>query len=219
MNKTIRVTGKGTLHIKPDMTRLTLDLSGLEKDYDKALQRSSRDTESLRDVLSGLGFVPTDLKTLSFDVETRYENYRDRNNDWKQRFAGYEYSHRMKLDFPNDNALLGRTLYALAAAPVSPEFRISYFVGDPESAKNDLLGKAVTDAAAKAGVLTKAAGVTLGEIQTIDYSWGRIDFEVSPMEVDKKLMRCVNEDRSFDLNIEPDEAEVSDTVTVVWEIG
>lgn len=221
MTKTIRVTGKGTLHVKPDMTRLVLDLSGLEKDYDKALQRSSRDTETLRDVLSELSFVPTDLKTLSFDVDTKYVSYRDMNDDWKQRFVGYEYSHRMKLEFPSDNALLGRTLYALSTAPVSPEFRISYFVGDPESTKNELLGKAVTDAVAKAGVLAKAASVTLGEIQSIDYSWGQIDFEVRPMEAAKKLevACCANASQSFDLNIEPDDAEVSDTVTVVWVIG
>ncbi len=218
MAKTIRVTGKGTLHIKPDMTRLTLVLSGLEKDYDKALQRSSQDTESLRIVLSELGFEPAGLKTLSFDVDTRYERYRDRNDDWKQRFVGYEYTHRMKLEFPNDNALLGRVLYALAAAPVSPEFRISYFVGDPESAKNELLGKAVTDATAKAGVLAKAAGVTLGEILSIDYSWGQIDLEVRPMEAEERLMCCTSEVRSFEMNIEPDDAEVSDTVTVVWEV-
>lgn len=219
MARTIRVTGKGTLHIKPDMTRLTLVLSGLEEDYDRALQRSSRDTEFLRNVLSALGFEPADLKTLSFDVDTKYESCRDRNNDWKQRFVGYEYSHRMKLEFPSDNALLGRVLYALATAPVSPEFRISYFVGDPESAKNELLGKAVTDAIAKAGVLAKAAGATLGEILSIDYSWGQIDFEVRPMEADVSPMCCADEDVSFDVNIEPDDAVVSDTVTVVWEIA
>ena len=56
MAKTIRVTGKGILHIKPDMTRLTLVLSGIEEDYDKALQRSSQDTQCLRNVLSELGF-------------------------------------------------------------------------------------------------------------------------------------------------------------------
>lgn len=219
MARTIRVTGKGTLHIKPDMTRLTLVLSGLEEDYDRALQRSSRDTEFLRNALSALGFEPADLKTLSFDVDTKYESCLDRNNDWKQRFVGYEYSHRMKLEFPSDNALLGRVLYALATAPVSPEFRISYFVGDPESAKNELLGKAVTDAIAKAGVLAKAAGVTLGEILSIDYSWGQIDFEVRPMEADVSPMCCADEDGSFDVNIEPDDAVVSDTVTVVWEIA
>ncbi len=89
---------------------------------------------------------------------------------------------RQQRNIPDSGACLGGAqlrngaivLYALAAAPVSPEFRISYFVGDPESAKNELLGKGVTDAITKAGALVKAAGVTLGEILSIDYSWGQI---------------------------------------------
>ena len=69
-------------------------------------------------------------------------------------------------------------LYALAHAPVHPEFRINYTVKDPESTKNELLGKAVTDAIAKATVLSQAANVKLQSILSIDYSWGEIDLDV-----------------------------------------
>ena len=76
---------------------------------------------------------------------------------------------------------------------------------------------------AKAAVIADAAGVTLKDIQTIDYSWGRLDFEVRPMEMMSadcaggQMMRC--KANSYDINIEPDDIEVSDTVTAVWEIG
>ena len=92
---------------------------------------------------------------------------------------------------------------------------------DPEAAKNELLGKAVKDAKEKAAVITAAAGVTLKDIQNIDYSWGEIEFEVSPMN---RLMKACApapsacEDACYDLDIEPDDIEVADTVTVVWEI-
>ncbi len=104
---------------------------------------------------------------------------------------------------------------------VKPEFRISYTVKDPEAVKNTLLGKAVTDAKEKAMVLTQAGGVTLKDIQTIDYSWGEIDFEYRPMQGDV-MMKCCEDSSSsmsYNLDIEPDDIEVSDTVTVVWEIG
>ena len=52
----------------------------------------------------------------------------------------------MKVEFASDNVHLGKILYALANCPVKPEFRISYTVKDPETAKNELLGKAVSDA-------------------------------------------------------------------------
>ena len=94
-----------------------------------------------------------------------------------RRSAGH---HRIR-EFESDNDRLGKVLYALANCDVKPEFRLSYTVKDPEAAKNELLGRAVADAGEKASVLTKAAGVALKEIQSIDYSWGQIDFEIQPM--------------------------------------
>ena len=88
-----------------------------------------------------------------------------------------------------------------------------------EAAKNQLLGKAVADAQAKAQVLTQAAGVTLKDIQSIDYSWDRIDFEIQPMNRMLMAKECADEAAGFEINIDPDDIDVSDTVTVLWEIG
>ena len=70
-------------------------------------------------------------------------------------------------------------------------------------------------------MLTQAAEVTLKDIQSIDYSWGEINFEVSPMNrmmADEALAPPVSVGGSYDMDIEPDDIEVSDTVTVIWEI-
>ena len=70
-------------------------------------------------------------------------------------------------------------------------------------------------------VLTQAACVALKDIQSIDYSWGEIYFEYSPMR-GAMLMECCEAPmaaKSYDLDIEPDDLEVTDTVTVIWEIG
>ena len=218
--RTIRITGKGQIRVKPDTTRITMTLTGLFGEYAETLRRSSEDTEALKDLLSGFGFEKTDLKTLSFNVDTEYESYRDKNNDYKQRFVGYRFNHILKVEFESDNDRLGKILYALAHCSVRPEFRISYTVKDPEATKNLLLGKAVTDAKEKAAVLTQAAGIALKDIQSIDYSWGEINFEYSPMRGDM-LMECCEAPvaKSYDLDIEPDDIDVSDTVTVIWEIG
>lgn len=213
--RTIRVTGKGNLKVKPDMTRLLITLGGVCPDYAGAINRSTTETESLRQLLVEQGFPSTALKTLSFDIDTEYESYRDENNDYKRRFVGYNYTHALKVDFPSDNALLGKTLFALGKAKLAPEFRICYTVSDPDAAKNELLGKAVQDAMKKADVLAKAAGLSLGAIQSMDYSWGEINMEVRPMAdalMSPSAAPC-------EMAIEPDDIEVSDTVTVVWEIA
>ena len=221
--RTIRVTGKGQIKVKPDTTRITISLEGTWPEYGETLRHSSQDTERLKDLLSAFGFERSDLKTLNFNVETEYESYKDKGT-YKQRLIGYRFTHMMKVEFPSDNDRLGKVLYALANCPLKPEFRLSYTVSDPEAAKNDLLGKAVTDAKEKASVLTQAAGVTLKDIQSIDYSWGEIDFEYRPMNrmlmADEYLARpMAAESPSYDMDIEPDDIEVSDTVTVLWEIG
>lgn len=107
---------------------------------------------------------------------------------------------------------------ALAQTEVHPEFRINYTVKDTEAAKNKLLAKAVADSKEKAKVLAEAAGVILGDIVTIDYSWGELEIVARPVE------RCVMSTPnaatdSYQMDIEPDDIDVTDTVTVVWEIG
>ena len=218
--RTIRVTGKGQIKVRPDTTRIIMSLEGLYKDYNETLRLSSQDTETLKDILSGFGFERSDLKTLNFSVDTEYESYKDRDGSYKQRFTGYRYRHMLKVEFDSDNERLGKILYALANGNVRPEFRISYTVKDPEATKNTLLGKAVKDAREKASVLTEAAGIGLKDIQSIDYSWGEIDFEYRPMDGGILAERCMAEPTAaYSLDIEPDDIEVSDTVTVVWEIG
>ena len=218
--RTIRVTGKGQLKVKPDTTRITMTLAGLYEEYDETLRRSSADTEVLKDIFSDFGFDRSDLKTKNFDVNTEYESYRDNNNDYKEHFIGYQYTHVLKVEFDSDNDRLGKILYALTNCTVSPKFRISYTVKDTTAAKNQLLEKAIADAKEKAAVLAHASGVALKDIQSIDYSWGEIDFEYSPMstEIGERCLRVL-ETPSYDLDIEPDDIKVSDTATVVWEIG
>lgn len=217
----IRVTGKGVLKVRPDVTRITMTLEGQDMEYDRILEQSSKDTEALKEILARHGFERTDVKTLSFNVDTRYESYQTKDGRWKERFVGYEFRHVKKVEFDSDNERLGRILYSLAGAKtIHPDFRISYTVKDKEASKNELLGKAVADAKAKASILTAAAGVALKDIKTIDYSWGEIEFDYSPMRGDMLCEKAMLADTgSFDMDIEPDDIEVADTVTVVWEIG
>lgn len=220
MERTIRVTGRGKISVAPDVIRLQISLEDVCDTYDQTLKQSTVQTEMLKDCFQKIGFKRSDLKTTSFNVDTEYESYQDKERNWQRRFLGYKFSHSFKIEFDSDNQKLGQVLYALAHCPIHPEFRIIYTIKDIESAKNELLSKAICDSKTKAEVLTKAAGVKLGEIKNIDYSWGEIDIISSPMN---KLMEpCMAlEDscaRSYDMDIEPDDIDVTDTVTVVWEI-
>ncbi len=83
-----------------------------------------------------------------------------------------------------------------------------------------MLGKAVADSKEKAKVLAEAASVALGNIITVDYSWGEIEFSSTPMNRMLALDECemCAPCDSYDIDIEPDDIDVSDTVTVIWSI-
>ncbi len=219
MNRTLRVTGKGKIKIKPDMTRVTMSLSNLCKDYDEALRQSSENSGLLRKVICNLGFDESELKTVNFNVDVQNESYRDRYDNWRNRFMGYKVNHILKIEFDSNNVLLGRLLAMISDSAAKPEFNISFFVKDSESAKNQLLGNAVKDAQAKASVLAEASGVKVGAIRTIDYTWGEIRFESNPIPMMGPAEAPMNEASDLNLDIEPDNLEVSDIVTVEWEIG
>lgn len=220
MERTIRVTGKGKLSVKPDTIRLRINMEGMYPEYDETLQKSSEVVELLKDLVEKQGYERKELKTLYFNIDTEYESYQDRDKNWKRRFQGYKYVHRMKMEFPADNQRLGKMLYALAHCPVSPEFSIEYTVSDPEASKNELLGKAVKESLKKASVLAEASDVKLGKIINIDYSWGEIDFVSKPLQ--EMSLRCCEPDESYsasyDMDIEPDDIDITDTVTVVWAL-
>ena len=219
MERTIRVTGKGAISVKPDMIRLLLTLEDMYDTYEKTLEQSTVQVELLKDCFEKLGFKRTDLKTLNFNVDTEYESYQDHQKAWKKRFIGYKFVHHLKIELDADNKRLGQVLYALAHAPIRPEFRINYTIKDTEAAKNQLLGKAVADSKEKAKVLTEAAGVALGDIITIDYSWGEISFISEPMTRHMSLSEeCCMPTGCYDIDIESDDIDVTDTVTVVWSI-
>ena len=215
--RVIQVTGRGVLRLTPDTTRLTITLRGTCPEYEQAIAASARDTQGRKELIAGLGFARDSLRTLSFDVTTEDESIRDPNGDYRQQLVGYQFTHATRLEFPRDNGLLGRLLYALGHGEAAPELVISYTVRDREGAKNRLLGQAVADARAKAEVLARAAGVPLSELLRIDYTRGEPDLEVRPMA--RPLRAMASAAPGYHIDIQPDDIEVSDTVTVVWAMG
>ncbi len=222
MERTIRITGKGNLLVKPDTVRLIMTMEGVYKNYDMAVEKSAQMTEEMKDLFEELGFSRESVKTLYFNINTEYERYQTKDKSWKRRFEGYKLVHRIKIEFPADNKRLGKVLYALGHSALEPELLIEYTVAEPEKYKNELLTKAVLDSKQKAEVLVKAAEVSLGDIVTIDYSWGEIEFVTRPMDHSMFKERCMRDSAAeadaYEMDINPDDIKVSDNVTVVWNI-
>ena len=173
----IRVTGTGRLKVKPDTTRLVMTLSGTYKDYEDAMKHSADDTEDVKKSIMKFGIGKEDIKTVTFSVDASYENY-NKKGEYDRHFVGYEYNHVLKVEFANNNELLGKILYALAHSDTDPE------------------------------------------IKSIDYSWGEVEIESRLgsgfyMDRGKELLA---DHAGYDLDIEPDDIEMKDTVTATWDL-
>ena len=219
MTRTIKVTGLSKVKASPDYTRISLTLSDTMKEYDACLAKSVEDMNIIVECIKGFGFARNELKTSSFEIDRKTQSYRDKNDNWKERFLGYEYTENLNFTFKNDNERLGKILYALVHLPINPEIRISYFCSDVETIKNQLLALAIQDAKQKAELLTSASGVKLCEILDIDYSWVDVTLELD----DLKLFpagapkECCSK-AAYDVDIEPDDISSSDSVRITFRI-
>jgi len=123
----------------------------------------------------------------------------------------------MKIEFDSDNDRLGNILYALANSSVNPEFSIGYTVKDKEGPKAELISRAIEDARRKADIIASSADLELKVIESIDFGSDDLRFEVSPV----RMMYASNESdsrKSFDVNINPDDIELTENITIVWSI-
>ena len=100
--RTITVKGTGSVSARPDYIILSLNIEALSETYDRAMSEAAERIERLQGAAVCVGYHKEDLKTTSFDVQTRYENVKDRQGNYKREFAGYACTYRLKLafDFP-----------------------------------------------------------------------------------------------------------------------
>ena len=215
--KELIVKGIGRTTAAPDLIVLTMNLEAGEPAYEKTMQRSVEMLDALRAAIVTAGHEGKELKTTSFNINTKYENYRE-NDVWKQQFVGYTCTHGLRLEFDLDMSMLGKTLSAIAGCDADPNFSIQFSIKDPIAVSELLLESAVGNAKQKATVLARAAGVKLGAIQRIDYSWSELRLL---SETDLRLSDSAvafSSAAPMSMDIEPEDIKVSDTATVVWAI-
>ena len=219
MMRTITVKGVGNVSAKPDYISISMTIESVENDYDKAMDGAARRIENLKAAAVSVGYEKEALKTISFNVETRYENVRDRQGSYKREFAGYACVYRLKLAFDFDSKQLAKVISAIANSGANPELSIAFTVKNPAKVSEELLESAAQNARAKAEILCKATGAELGQLISIDYNWGELNIVYrTSYEMEDCLMPLAAMDKCCAPEIEPDDINVSDTVAFTWEI-
>lgn len=209
MNKrTITVRGSARVSAAPDWVVISFTINSDHYDYGKCMEQMAVQTESLQKDLAAVGLERDSLKTVHFDIDTHFEKVNDRYV-----FRGYKAVHRLKVEFVFKKDFLNKVLRALSRTQSQASFSVSFEIKDPEPLRHKAIAEAVKNAKIKAQVLAEAAGVMVGELVHIDYSWSEIRFQSS-----LKYEMVTESMPSPGYDFTPQDVNVSESVTVIWAI-
>ena len=206
--RTIRVKGSAEVSGAPDWVKISFDVSSKDFEYSRCMEQLAEQTERLREELKGVGLEKDNLKTYHFNINTDFERVKDRYV-----FKGYKASHKLRVEFAFEKDYLNQVLRVLSHTQSQASFRISFEIKDPEPLRQQAIAQAVKNSREKARVLAEAAGVELGEILQIDYSWSEVHFQ-SSLRLEEVPMPMEAPDYDFT----PEDVDVSDSVTVIYSI-
>ena len=218
MPRTITVKGMGRVTTAPDYVVISMSLEAHEQDYEATMELAAKKIEQLNASLEEIGFEKKAVKTTNFNVRTDYERVKDRNGNYKSVFNGYICSHRLKVEFDFETKRLAQTLYAISRCLAQPDLSISFTVKAPSVVNKELLKSATINAKEKAQILCEASGVELGQLLAIDYNWGELNIVSHTDYMLEEKCMAMPVGGLADMDIEPDDIDVSDTATFVWEI-
>ncbi len=203
--RTIRVTGRGELRVKPDTVRLTLTLGRTDADYAAAVSAAEEAANAAQRALLRAGVSEKDVHALSLRTEPRYETAADENGVRTRKFTGYAAIRRIRAELSAEPALLGKVLAALAESGASPEIASEYAVRSEEALRGELLALAVKDARRRAKAMAKAANVKLGDVLTMETGFGAPIVRAAALRMDSA-------------ELQPEDIVLSDEVRVVYGI-
>lgn len=216
MERLITVKGIGNINIKPDLIIINIELVSHKYDYEETMKLATDSVSKLEKAIEEAGFNKKELKTTSFNIRTSYKSYYDENKNYKNKFDGYICEQGLKLQFDLDMQVLSKVLTAITKSGVEPRLNIRFSVKDKEKVNEELLINATENARRKAEVLAKASKVNLGKLLTINYNWSEVGiYSKTTYEMENKSLVM---EEAYAPNIEPDDIELSDTATFVWEI-
>jgi len=160
----ILVTGTGTVSIEPDMAIVSLGVTKQEKTARAALDAN---TSAMADILAAMkaaGIAESDLQTSNFSIQPQYFYPKSSSDgDNRPRIDGYIVRNSLTVRI-RDLATIGDVLDASVSLGVNDGGNLVFTNDDPQAAISEARAKAMKDAMKKAGTLTEAAGVELGDI-------------------------------------------------------
>ena len=206
---TISVKGVGNVSLPPDMTVILFEMSSHSREYTATIEDLNDRVAVLRKKLSAIKVDPKQLKTTRFNVDADYRYVKS-----KSVFNGWIAKHDLRLELPVDRDLLNSAFEAVTTEKIQAEFHIRFEVRDKAAVREAVLADATRKAQKNAEAIASAAGCRLGKVLRMEYGWSEIRFESVNYSMSREPDMCAMSAP----DIEPEDVEAEDSVTVVWEL-
>jgi uncharacterized protein len=162
--RTMTVSGQGEVKAVPDEAQLSAGVVTQARQAQDALAANSRAMNAVFDALKRIGIPDKSIQTSDFSVSAQYQT--DQHGNATQKIIGYQVSNNVTV-IVDDLGKLGSAIDALVSSGANSMGDIGFTIRDPKPLLSEARTYAVKDALQRADTYAKAAGVTLGPIDSI----------------------------------------------------
>jgi uncharacterized protein len=207
--ETISVTGTGKTTLVPDRFSFTSGVQTTAPTVEEAVNQNNAKIASVIAALKKAGATDQEIRTTNFSIfpQQVYEQGQ------APRVVGYQASNQV-LVTKKDIAMAGRLLQVALNAGVNETSGLNFEVSDPARGRDQGLKAAFDDARAKATLLARAAGRTLGRAMMITEG---SDATPPPRPMPMGVMAAKGEAIS-QVPVEGGTRELAYTISVVFEM-
>jgi uncharacterized protein YggE len=163
--RTITVTGTADSILTPDIAYIYIGVHTENADAKTAISTNNADSQKVMDALKAAGIADKDLRTTNFSV---YPNQQFGPNG-ESKGTTYMVDNTVYVTV-RDLSKMGDILDAAAGAGANSISGITFDVADKNAALSEARKNAIANARQLAEETAQAAGVSLGPIQSINYS-------------------------------------------------
>jgi len=204
--RVITVVGEGRVEAVPDMAVVTLGVTYEARAADEAMEQASASVAKMMDRFTTLGIAARDVQTSRFSLDPVWVN-RNSSTGERPEISGFTASNAVTVRV-RDMASLGGILDAAIADGANNFNGLQFTLQDPKPLQDEARRRATADAMDRAAQLAKAAGVTLGPVQSVSEMGGG----AQPVRMEMAAMR------DGGAPIAAGEVSLSASVSMVFEI-
>ena len=205
------LNGHGEIKMAPDMAIVDFSVESQGLTAKAALDTNTKNMVALLGMLKSSGIEDKDIQTSNFTVQPRYD---DKPNVSPPKIVDYVVNNAVSAEVRKLDDL-GPLLDKAVTAGANQIGNISFTVAAPQAAQDDARRGAVKDALRKANLLTEAAGVKLGALQSISESGGNF---IAPMAKVARLQAVGMAAAATSAPVAQGQVSISADVNMVWEL-